>query len=200
MFIHDYAKLLMPKNSFILEKTPELRDFIAHKAHEIFHNKKPGDKRTVTQVFWDTENSAPEFIMHQINPNFVKNPWNENFNSRDPKTFAWDVNYGDDTFELKRWPDDDRTSWFSYSKEHLGTMLKYINLIDYVVCPRTIKHDDVYEVYFPLIAKAKSFSRYLKRSNYQHKVYTDQEIVYYNHFFAERDGDCIFDLNIKHRS
>ena len=199
MSIHDYAKLFIGK-SFILEKTPELKDFIAHKAYELSKNRRPDDKRTGKQIFWSTENMAAEILMHHVDPKFVKNPWNENFNFRDPKTYAWDVNYDDDTFELKRWPPGDDTTWFTYPPDALKTMFKHINLIDYVICPKLIRHKDIYEVGFHMIADAKSFRSYLSPSKYVHPVYKDRKSVYYHHFFAMNDGNCVYNNNIKYRS
>ena len=110
------------------------------------------------------------------------------------------VNYDDDTFELKRWPPGDDTTWFTYPPDALKTMFKHINLIDYVICPKLIRHKDIYEVGFHMIADAKSFRSYLSPSKYVHPVYKDRKSVYYNHFFAMNDGNCVYNNNIKYRS
>jgi hypothetical protein len=198
MNIDDYAKLIFSKESFILEKTRELDDYLTDISNNIFNNPKQRKNRSFEHVYTSVKKMVVEHALVQKNIGFVHNPLPWDY--KVPHSHAYDLIHenGCKTFELKRWPpnkpDGSTAEWFSYPYDAIGNFRKHLDIIGYLVGAKMVEHKDCYEVGYHMIADAKTFFSYTKRG-----MYEPTDLVYY-HRDAIKDGNCITNHNVKYRS
>lgn len=176
-----YADALLGESVFV-PKTPFVESTILSLAEGVYNSPVNTRQRTMDEVIRDSKNIVIEFAMIEVDPNLIRNPLK--FDFKNPHSHAYDVLdiQTKATFEVKRWRKN--TVWFSYPERALSNLLKHIDLVDYVVSGEFVEHNDSYEVKFKMIADAKSFERYCKKSMYNTKD------LYYNHHHAVKAGVC----------
>lgn len=195
MNISDYAKMILVNKPVIVPKSKALESRILQISESMFNNEKQRNNRTLEQIIKANKNSTIEMALQKQCPNLIMNP--KKWSSFDPDSFAYDnidVETGS-TFEGKRWSHDTPTGeiakWWSYPADSLDTLRKYISLVSFVYGAKLIEHPDSFEVHFLMLAEGKSFFKYIRKSMYK------KDEVYYNHYNAMRDGECIRNTNIK---
>ena len=100
------------------------------------------------------------------------------FNSKEPRTFAYDVSIDDINFEIK--PSSKFDEWFNFNlkgyenfseetlvRAELTTFLNYRKWVDWVVVGfyETIKENESWEVNWKWVCDAETFDLYIRRSN-----------------------------------
>jgi hypothetical protein len=183
MNLRDYADTLLTGKSFRIKRTYELESYLIKKTDDIYDKPFTRKNRSWGEVYNATCNMIPEFAIAEQFPDFIKTE----FVSGDRHSYAYDLKHkSGDTFEFKRWKNNDNQRWFSYPRDALKTFNKNIDVINYMICGRMKEYQEYYEVGLHLIADAKSFFRYFHEST---RLNADP---YYNHYFAAEDGNCVF--------
>lgn len=196
MNISDYAKEIFSEHSHIVPKSEALDRRLLEITRNMYDNPKQRRDRSFDEIYEANECSVAEIALYRFNQNYLLNP--RPWSVRDPRSYAYDnINIlTTDTFEIKRWPEDQPNgqlaSWFSYPGDSLNTLRNNISLVDYVVGAKVIRHKDFYEVGFHMIADGQSFFEYLKQS-----MYKKWQMVYH-HERAIQDGKCIRNMNVKY--
>jgi len=183
MTLQDYANILLTGKSFKINKSEDLINYITKKTDDIYANSFSRKNRTWDQVYKATTNMIPEIAIAEQFPDFIKTE----YVSGDKHTYAYDLKHkSGDTFEFKRWKNDDRQNWFSYPSEALKTFNKNIDVINYMICGRMKEYEEHFEIGLHLVADAKTFFKYFYESK---RPGADP---YYNHHFASAAGKCVF--------
>lgn len=196
MNIRELSKLIFTDKPIIVPKDRIYEAKMTEMTDGIFGNEKARDGRTYEQVYASVKKSVAEIALWLHNPDFIMNPKKHDKTNR--HTYAYDNIYKPLGYkiEIKRWPDDqptgDLAEWFSYPTKGLSTFRDNLHLIDYLVGAKTIEFQDHFEVYFLMIADAKTFFSYTKKG-----MYNDKDTVYY-HKDAMRDGLCVKNTQVKY--
>jgi len=179
--LRDYAKRILINKPVIIQRTPELKAKFNSIANVIYNcpYKNPS-KRSFATVEACVDKMAIEYALAQVTGFKVNEA---KFDHTNRHTYAYDVIDCDCNvrFECKNLAE----KWLSFYKHQIATMLKNLDLVDYVVSGKVVKKGDCYEVTFYLIANAKTFNNYVQASKFNDKMY-------YDHFTAMKFGDAIY--------
>jgi len=179
--LREYGELILGAEPVVVRRTPELNKKFTDIANEIYRcpvrNK---NRRSYKNVLESVEKMVIEHALAQF-PGLQMNQLPFDHTIRE--SYAYDVVDSEScqTFECKRWAD----KWFSFDANHVATMQKNIDIVDYLVCARVFKTSASYTVAFHLIADAKKFEKYVRPSQYTMKLY-------YDHVNAMRNGDAVY--------
>lgn len=179
--LRDYAKRILMDKPVIVPRTPELTAKFNRISNVIYNcpHKNPS-KRSFASVEACVDKMAIEHALAQVTGFKVNDA---KFDHTNRHTYAYDVIDCECNvrFECKNW----KEKWLSFYKHQIATMLKNIDLVDYLVSAKVAKKIDCYEVTFYLVANAKTFNNYVQASKFNDKMY-------YDHFTAMRCGDAVY--------
>lgn len=175
-----YANKILSPKCVIVPKSPELLEFFEETALKIYENPATNKtNRRYEQVYADTEKMVQEFALEER----AGLKRNENkFDYTDRQTYAYDLYdpENDKKFEVKSWA----KTYFSFTDYEVKTFRKNLDIVDYLVCAKTVTLEDRYEIYFYMVANAKTFNKYVTKSNYPNGN------DYYNHRPAIQEGQA----------
>jgi len=190
---NDLGRLILTKESTILEKTPELMEYLEDTAKTLYDREASRKGRSYEEVYNSTKKMALEYALVKKNPNFEINSLPHD--PSNPHSYAYDVIHTPTgkTIEVKRWKNHDLQKWLVYPVDALNTFLKNTNIIDFLVAARMKEYEQHFEVGFHMVADAKSFKRYIKLS-----MYNVNDYCYY-HYNAIRDGNCAYQQTVNYK-
>lgn len=189
--LKDYAKMILSPKPEIIYKTEELKDYITEVATDIYNDPvRNRSKRRYPTVYDNTLSMISEFALQQrTNDLLIRNPLEWSYKIRE--SYAYDLidTENGKTFECKQWAQN----WYSYTHSAVETFKKNLDLVDYLICTKQVDMDTYYEVYFYMIANAKTFNLYEAHSGHKNEYGVDK--FYYNHRAAYPKGDAIVQPN-----
>jgi len=169
-----------------------LTEAVVKNVHDIKKNGQAHGRSDITLINQSTRGLALEMqaswlLGGGLNPN--------EFNFKDPETFAWDFEAEGTRFEVKNAGMIDK--WFNFNlKEYktsdnktfpvLDTFLNNISRVDYILVGATIQDGDFYGVTYKWIIDASTFMKHMKVSR------TNGGSTHYYHIpDAIACGDCV---------
>lgn len=184
--VQDYADIVRSADPIRVERTPALNEKFKGISLEIYRcpvrNRNHRDYSTVEQC---VEKMVLEHAIAQ-EYGLTLNPLE--FDHKNRESYAYDlidesVSYRP-TFECKRFAE----TWFSFFEDDVKTFRKNIDIVDFLVSGKVYRTEEAYFVFFNLLADAKTFENYVRRSKFTSKLY-------YDHNAAMRNGDAVFKLH-----
>jgi len=183
----EYGRLIVSREPVIIERTWELEDKLDRIAYTMYQcPARNRSGRTLEEVRRCTNYMVNDMALAK-KVGFVLNPFTgeDDIDPLDYRTYAWDVQDGDVRFECKGWCD----TWFAFKRDSVKTFIKNSHRIDFLACAKLEILENVYKTTFKMVADAKSFPRYICKSNY-----AGPRDSYYNHHAARRDGNAWVDI------
>ena len=183
MNLEYYADLIFGKP--VILPRAELNKILIPIAESIytcpFRNR---NRRKPNQVWKSTQCMALEYALDKIGIPINSTP----FDKTDRYSYAYDnMSEFNHTFESKI---HKKTS-FSFKISDVSTMLKNIDIIDYLVTGNIEETKKSYIVDFKLLANAKTFKDYMKETEFPDAYSTH----FYQHKLACRDKQAIIGVN-----
>jgi hypothetical protein len=173
-----YAKVIL--RDHVVRKTPDMLAEIAIMAENIYNCPRRRGDRTLEQVYRSSKKSVMDRALCEV----AGFRWNSSdFDVTDPETYYYDA---EDTqrgcrFEVKSL----KEKWLSWKgRKPMATFLKHKDDIDYLVGGKLWESEDDFRVSFMLLARAKSFDKFIAPSDWGGH--------YYNHIIAGRSGQAIY--------
>jgi hypothetical protein len=196
MKIDDYAKLIFKQQPILVLKDSKYEDKMNDLVEGIMSRDQSRHGRSYEEVFAACKKAVPEIALTLMNNDFILNPLKHD--KTNPHSYAYDCIYTptNETFEVKTWnadqPNGKLADWFSYPEHAMNTFRKNLSIIDYILGAKTVEQADHFLVYFLMIADAKSFFKYTKKS-----MYKPDDLLYY-HNNAMRDGMCLRNMQVNY--
>jgi hypothetical protein len=184
--IQEYSDIVRSADPIRVERTPVLNEKFRSIALDIYRCPvRNRNHRNFSVVEQCVEKMVLEHALSQ-KFGFTMNPLD--FDHTNRQSYAYDlidesVEYRP-TFECKRFAE----TWFSFFEDDVKTFRKNIDIVDFLLSGKVYRTEEAYFVYFNLLADAKTFEKYVRRSQYTSKLY-------YDHNAAMRNGDAVFKLH-----